>query len=272
MTGQLLLGAPGLAGLPGHPRIATCYGKLRIEDVKLQILMSEPGVTEAVDAAGDMVNMSPDLALSLSIVPLLAAALVTPGYVILFMISRFTTGRPAFASSLAVSSVYYVAVWSILGWGSALDVATRLRNLEIGWPALLVVVVVPLVIGVFVGIGVQQGWIYRLLRRLNLEPVHGIPSAWDWKFMRAESRWITVHLKNGEIIVALYDENCFVSTDSTERDLYLSNVYTWESENDAPVRENRVDGLLLKGDSIDRIEFHPLPDKRASSTSGKPVA
>ena len=234
--------------------------------------MSEPSVIETIDAARELVTTSPDFAISLSIVPLLAAALVTPGYVILFMISRFTTGRPAFASSLAVSSVYYVAAWSVLGWGSAVKVAERLGNIEIGWLAFVVVVVVPLVIGVVVGIGVQRGWIYRLLRYINLEPVHGIPSAWDWKFMRTESRWITVHLKNGDVIVTKYDDKCFVSTDPNERDLYLSNVHTWHNENDALVRDERVEGLLLKGDSIDRIEFHPPNHEKTSSESGKPVA
>ena len=224
--------------------------------------MNEPGAIEAMSAG-------PYFAIGISIVPLLAAALVTPGYVILFMISRFTTGRPAFASSLAVSSVYYVAAWTALGWGSAVDVAARVRDLDIGWPAFLVVVVVPLVIGFFIGIGVQKGWIYRFLRLIGLEPVHGIPSAWDWKFMRAESRWITVHLKNGSTVVAIYDADCFVSTDPNERDLYLSNVHTWNDENDALVRNERVEGLLLKGDSIDRIEFHPLNNEKASSESGK---
>ena len=219
--------------------------------------MSEPSVIAAIETAGAAVTASPDFAISLSIVPLLAAALVTPGYVILFMISRFTTGRPAFAPSLAVSSVYYVAAWSILGWGSAFDVAERLRVLDIGWPALLVVVVVPLAIGVLIGIGVQQGWLYHLLRFINLEPVHGIPSAWDWKFMRSKAQWITVHLKNGDVIVAKYDHKCFVSTDPNERDLYLSNVYAWKKDSDEPVRDERIEGLLLKSDSIDRIEFHP---------------
>ena len=41
-----------------------------------------------------------------SIVPLLPAGLATPGYIILFMVSRFTAGRPLFASSLAVQPAF----------------------------------------------------------------------------------------------------------------------------------------------------------------------
>ena len=200
--------------------------------------------------------MNEQFAISISIVPLVAAALVTPGYVILFMLSRFTTGRPAFPASLAVSSVYYVVVWAFLGWGSAIDVAQRIRCLSIDWSAVGIVVALPIAIGIIVGLGIQKEWLYWLLRKVRLEPVHGIPSAWDWKFMRAEQQWITVHLKDNTEIVAEYNTDCFVSTDPNERDLYLSNVYEWVEGKEEPVQDERIDGLLLKADSIDRIEFH----------------
>ena len=200
--------------------------------------------------------MNEQFAISISIVPLVAAALVTPGYVILFMLSRFTTGRPAFPASLAVSSVYYVVVWAFLGWGSALDVAQRIRSLSIDWSAVGIVVALPIAIGIIVGLGIQKEWLYWLLRKVRLEPVHGIPSAWDWKFMRAEQQWITVHLKDNTEIVAEYNTDCFVSTDPNERDLYLSNVYEWVEGKEEPVQDERIDGLLLKADSIDRIEFY----------------
>ena len=217
--------------------------------------------------------MSEQFAVSISIVPLVTAALVTPGYVILFLISRFTTGRPAFPASLAVSSVYYVVVWAFLRWGSVIDVAERIRSLSIDWSAVLIVAVLPLSIGVIVGIGIQSEWLYRILRRFGLEPVHGIPSAWDWKFMRARSQWITVYLKDGEEendkkIVALYDADCFVSTDPKERDLYLSNVHQWsdgETGEKKLVQDERIEGLLLKAESIERIEFHE--DRTGSDSS-----
>lgn len=200
--------------------------------------------------------MNEQFAISISIVPLVAAALVTPGYVILFMLSRFTTGRPAFPASLAVSSVYYVVIWAFLGWGSAIDVAQRIRSLSIDWSAVGIVIAFPIAIGIIVGLGIQKEWLYWLLRKVRLEPVHGIPSAWDWKFMRAEQQWITVHLKDNTEIVAEYNTDCFVSTDPNERDLYLSNVYEWVEGKEEPVQDERIDGLLLKADSIDRIEFH----------------
>ena len=200
--------------------------------------------------------MNDQFAVSISLVPFLAAGLITPGYVILFMISRFTTGRPAFASSLAVSCTYYVVVWACFDLGSAVDVAQWVTDFHVNWQVAAIVVGAPTAVGVLVGVAVQNEWLYRLLRCIRLEPVHGIPSAWDWKFMRANTQWITVHLKDGATILALYEKDCFVSTDPNERDLYLSNVYTWGEDGAGPVRDTRTEGLLLKADSIDRIEFH----------------
>ena len=119
------------------------------------------------------------------------------------MVSRFTTGRPSFASSLAVSSAYYVVVWAVCDFGSAVDVAERVRDFDVNWQVAMIVVGAPAAIGVLAGLAVQKEWIYHVLRFVKLEPVHGIPSAWDWKFMRADQQWITVHLKDGTDVLAV---------------------------------------------------------------------
>ena len=210
------------------------------------------------------VSVDEQFAISISIVPLLAAGLVTPGYIILFMISRFTTGRPSFASSLAVSSAYYVIAWALFDFGPADEVAKRVKDFEVNWQVAMMVVGAPVAFGVLTGLAVQKEWLYQALRFVKLEPVHGIPSAWDWKFMQADQQWITVHLKNGTNILALYCKDCFVSTDPSERDLYLSNMYAW-GEDGRPVKNERIDGLLLKADSIDRIEFHEVKSADTNS-------
>ena len=154
-----------------------------------------------------------------------------------------------------MSSAYYVAVWAAFDLGSVVEVATRIRDLDINLWAAVIVVIAPVFLGVLAGVSVQKGWLYAALRWIKLEPVHGIPSAWDWKFMRANAQWITVHLKDGTEVVAEYRYDCFVSTDPGERDLYLSNVHAWQ-EDGTLEEDDRIEGLLLKGDSIDRIEFH----------------
>lgn len=199
--------------------------------------------------------------LSMPLIPLIAAGLVTPGYIILFMISRFTTGRPAFSVSIGVSSVYYVLMWASFQWGSVSDIAQRIRIMEIDWNTAVVIILIPTVIGVIIGLGIQKEWIYWFLRKIRLSPVHGIPSAWDWKFMESKRKWITVHLKEGkDVICAEYNKDCFVSTDPNERDMYLDNVQRWV---DGKLeKDERVEGILLKGDSIEKIEFHPVPNTK----------
>ena len=205
-------------------------------------------------------NLNEMVVLSIPLVPLLAAVLVTPGYIILFMISRFTTGRCSFSVSIAVSSVYYVSMWALFHWGSVNDIAQRIRIIEVDWMTTVVVILIPAVIGIIIGLGVQKEWLYRLLRKIKLSPVHGIPSAWDWKFMESKRQWITVHLKEGKNIIAEYNKDCFVSTDPNERDMYLDNVYKWVDGK--PEKDERVEGILLKGDSIEKIEFHPISNRK----------
>ena len=100
--------------------------------------------------------MDEQFAISISIVPLLAAGLVTPGYIILYMVSRFTTGRPSFASSLAVSSAYYVVVWALFDFGPAVEVAARVRDFDVNWQVATIVVGAPAAIGVLAGLAVQK--------------------------------------------------------------------------------------------------------------------
>ncbi len=73
--------------------------------------------------------------------------------------------------------------------------------------------------------------------------------------MRAPQQWITVHLKDGTSLVSLYDSDCFVSTDPNERDLYVSNVHNWTDDGKLE-QDKRVEGMLLRVNSIERIEFH----------------
>lgn len=196
-----------------------------------------------------------EIVFTIILIAVFLVVIITPGYTILFVVSRFTTGRPAYRSSIAVSSVYYVIVWVTLDLGNILNVGVQILDHEIRWQTAAVLVGGPIAIGLVAGLCSQKDLLYRLLRFVKTEPVHNVPSAWDWKFMRAEQQWITMKLNDGKTILALYDENCFVSTDPNERDLYLSNVYEWD-EDGYPVKDERIGGLLLKADTIDRIEFH----------------
>lgn len=191
--------------------------------------------------------------------PLLTAGMITPGYIFLLVMSRFTTMRPDFVSSLALSGIYYALFWAFTGSSPLLSIWQGAGRFDISWLVAMIVVLAPagggLVLAVLFRLTVQRKFFYYVLQFVKLKPAYRIPSAWGWKFMQADQQWITVHLKDGRDIPALYGKNFFVSTDPNERDLYLSNVYTWGGDG-CPVEDERVKGLLLKANSIDRIEFH----------------
>lgn len=221
---------------------------------------------------------SPTITLSLSLVPLIAAVLYAPGYIITFMVSRFTTGRPNFLGSLALSILYYIIAWTALGLSSDVDSTNQMiqyvQDMDFRH-AVLYVVAGPIIAGLLFGVAIQKRWFYRLAReglywlsmkKFYLNPVHGIPAAWDWIFGGTGTQWITVYLDDGSKIVALYDAKSFVSTDPNERDIYVHEINKWTDKDGKPVNISLIDGVLLTGNSIRKIVFHSNsnPEKESS--------
>ena len=209
---------------------------------------------------------------TLSLVPLVAAALIAPGYIISFVSSRFTMGRANFSAGLlALSSVYYSTVWLIAGilWDikSMGQVIEEIKDINF-YSVFAVVALIPAIVGILSGIAIQRKWIYDLIRWkripkwLRPNPIIGTPSAWDFRFLDSKTQWITVHLEDGSEITALYEAGCFVSTDPNERDIYLQKIHKWKKDGEnMPIA--KIDGILLTGNSIRKIEFHtPKPSEK----------
>lgn len=221
-------------------------------------------------------DVSEPIRLSLPLVPLIAAVLYAPGHVVAFMISRFTTGRPNFLGSVSLSVLYYVIIWSVLSLFFDVDSIDRLmkyvRKMNFR-DAFFCVVMGPVFLGTVFGIVTQKRWIYRLAReglywlsrgKFSLNPVHGIPAAWDWAFGLAGTRWITIYLEDGSKIIALYDAKSFISTDPNERDIYVHEIKKWTNKWGNSVKISSVDGILLTGNSIRKIVFHSKPEKESN--------
>jgi hypothetical protein len=84
----------------------------------------------------------------------------------------------------------------------------------------------------------------------------GFPSAWDYQFSRInEPLWVLVTLKDGSQIAGLFGKNSFAaSSESSERDLYLEDVYQLSEDNPwQPVTGTA--GILIKAEEICYIEF-----------------
>ncbi len=84
----------------------------------------------------------------------------------------------------------------------------------------------------------------------------GFPSAWDYQFSRInEPLWVLVTLKDGSQVAGLFGKNSFAaSSESSERDLYLEDVYQLSEDNPwQPVTGTA--GVLIKAEEIRYIEF-----------------
>ena len=188
---------------------------------------------------------------------------LAPGLIILFVRSQFITGRQphdltAILSYLAVSIIYYALVFPVIELVPTVQEVGYQK--AIAW--IFLVFVGPGVLGFVLGIAAQKELLYRFLRqnrflrRLRLNPVHTMPTAWDWKFATGNQQRMLVTLKDGKYFAGLYGDKSFTSSDPAERDIYIQQIYDLdEGDNWMPRGEN---GVLISADEIQSIEFLPL--------------
>jgi hypothetical protein len=192
---------------------------------------------------------------SLSSVDEIATALVffAPGLIALFVRAQFLTGRrpshsDAILSYLTLSIIYYALTFPIV------DAFRAVEGYDKTFVWIVVVIVGPIVFGLVLGLNAQFEYGRRFLQRMGLNPVHVMPTAWDWKFAGITQEWILVVLQDGTEFAGYFGEKSFASSDTDERDLYIELVYDI-GEND--VWTQRRNGVLIPGREIRTIEFWP---------------
>ena len=183
--------------------------------------------------------------------------LLVPGIVILFVRSQFVTTRIAsnaenLISYLAVSLIYHALALPFL------DMFVSHNNLFVGgmFAWFLYILIIPVFFGLAIGINIQKNFVRRALQGVGLNPVHAIPTAWDWKFGRmVTGEWVLVTLKNGTRFAGFCGPESFMSSEPDERDLYIQWVYDLDDEDSW--RSRGETGLLVAGGEISTIEFWP---------------
>ena len=201
-----------------------------------------------------------DMVLAVFSLLLAGSFFLLPGFLIQFSYNRFLTGVSRYGVCWAVSGLYYGGLLGLgllcTGGFDFLD-----RSFSSIW-IFLVVFLLPVLLGSLLGWLTYKEYLYRFCRFCRFEIVHGVGTAWDWKFMRSGEQWMTIHLRNADRgpILTYYDENCFVSSVSGNFDLYLSNQYAWKEEAGtgewSVVKDDQVKGLWIRDAEIERIEFH----------------
>ena len=186
----------------------------------------------------------------------LALLFFVPGLVVLFVRSQFVTGAKfphsaAWLPYLAISVIYYALAFPLIEFVVAIDESIYVKILA--WLSL--VFAGPAVLGLVLGINIQKDLFRRLLRRCGLSPVHVIPTAWDWKFGGMTEQWVLVTLKDGTRFAGFCGSESFMSSDPTERDIYIQQVY--DVDDDDNWSSSGEKSLLITADEVQTVEFWP---------------
>jgi hypothetical protein len=189
---------------------------------------------------------------------------LVPGLIVLFVRSQFITGkRPphaaALLSYLTVSVIYYALALPFVDL--VLSILEGSQSKVIAWFAL--VFVGPAFLGLLLGINIQKELFHRFLKWCNLNPVHVMPTAWDWKFGGMTEQWVLVTLKDGTRFGGFCGQDSFMSSDPAERDIYIQWIYDIDDNSDwSPRGEN---GVLIASGEIKTIEFWPYQNKETTN-------
>ena len=119
---------------------------------------------------------------------------------------------------------------------------------------LITTLVIPAGLGLLLGLDAQRAWTRNILKKRGVHLSHPIDAAWDWRLGQEEC-WVHVKLKDGTKWAGHLGQGSFSSTDPTERDLYIEDVY--DTGQDDANWTPRGTGLWIAHGEIQSIEFWP---------------
>lgn len=191
--------------------------------------------------------------------------LCAPGLVLVYFRSTFLTGRmptgsEAVLTYVTLSVIYQAALLPFTNL--TIDKSLGARLPTIAWCG--IIFVAPAIAGALLGLNARHQWLRSVLRRMRLNTVHPVETAWDWRFGRCTECYVLITLKNGIKWAGLLSANSFLSTSPTERDVFLEQVYDWKNQDKwSPTGS----GVWLAGADIQSIEQWPkrkLHDRQRS--------
>lgn len=179
-----------------------------------------------------------------------------PGVVALYVRAQFLTGRmpPVGEGLLAyvtLSLVYHALAYPIAYPLYRADISSIWN--KVGWFALLFAV--PGLLGLVLGLNIRKGWTKRLLNRWKIHTVHPINCAWDWHFGQCEEGWVLAVLKDGTKWAGYMGVSSFMSSDASERDIFIERVYELGGEGKPWIP--RVSSVWIAHGELQSLEFWP---------------
>jgi hypothetical protein len=119
----------------------------------------------------------------------------------------------------------------------------------------VIILLSPILLGFLAGYFGQKEYIRRFLQSIGLNPIHVVPTAWDYKFSNIrKAGWLLVTLQDGCVVAGLFGSKSFASSEAGERDLYIQEVYKISEEGPwAKIPQN--EGIWISVSQIKHIEF-----------------
>ncbi len=197
--------------------------------------------------------------------PYTILVLLVPGLIVLFVRSQFLTGRSpshsaALLSYFTVSVIYYALALPFVHFVLSIDETGYVKTL-MAWFALIFIG--PVLLGLLLGVNIQKNLFRRVFHWCGLNPIHAMPTAWDWKFGGMTDQWVLVTLKDGTRFAGFCGSESFMSSDPTERDIYIQWIYDIDNQNNWTPRDEN--GVLIVAGEVRTIEFWPYnPQENAN--------
>lgn len=186
------------------------------------------------------------------------ASALAPGFIIMLVRKQFGV----YEAQTAQDKLLAYAIVSTLYLALAIPAFSIVDSLVPSWtkPVLPISqsIILPALIGLFWAWIATNGPLDNLWRKLGLQPIHHTPNAWDYLFANIDpDAWIVVTLHDGQQIAGKYGAGSFASTDHTERDILISEV--WELTDDKWELPAAPKQVLLCGRDIQAIEVLSVP-------------
>jgi len=184
----------------------------------------------------------------------LILAFVVPGMIITLVRAQFFTGR---VRTFSENAVTYIAI-TVLYYGLAAPLVEQVLSIrEPGYAKisawLALIIGLPAVIGFAFGILGQNDVFRHILRQCGVNPVHATPSAWDYAFARLHGdHFVMVTLSDGSTVSGIYGGHSFASSDPTERDLFLQEIY--DVDGDSWKKRPEQQAILIPAREIKHVQ------------------
>jgi hypothetical protein len=198
---------------------------------------------------------------------LFTLAFLMPGFIMTWVVGLFVPSRRMETSStvlklLSLSFLDFAVCFPLVAWilfgkyfqGDFVALTTAMATVGI---------IMPVILGLVIGVGGQRDWLGKALGRLKLNVIHPLPVSWDYVFGgRTDDTYIKVTLIDGTVRAGKYGPLSFAASYPDGNDLFLEALY--EIDDGGTWTEHpTVEGIWIASGDIRCIEFmKPEPEEK----------